>query len=223
MIGFSPIAPTGALILEAIDRMPSITFNLHWYSYRQQERPAMIAAQCPTTGPLRDRPTDKGPTCIALRAFERTLCAVAPDRVQPICFCLFGSRNPHDQCGCGRSGRLSTSTSNEAVALLPQGSSLLPPILRERLETPGREPSAPAWLESWPSGLPEWPTRPAASTFAVALWLHICWRPGDLGSYGGPAIAAVGPGLTTGFPRRQCPMRSITAFLKAKLLAGAGR
>ncbi|MEB3199517.1 MAG: aldo/keto reductase [Synechococcaceae cyanobacterium] len=167
-IGFSTHAPL-PLILEAIasDRFDYI--NLHWYWIRQDNQPAIEAATARDMGVFLISPTDKGGHLHSPSPRLLELCAPLHPIVFHDLFCLsspgihtlsVGARQPSD-----------LTLHLQAVQLLPQAGSLLPPIL-SRLEQARRQALGDAWLSSWQQGLPSWQQTPGEINLPVLLWLH---------------------------------------------------
>jgi len=136
-------------------------------------------------------------------AFERTLCAVAPDRVHDL-FCSRPSRNPHDQCGAAGSARIFRTPLEASGVCWPAGSFACPTVTLEN--GPGRDPRRRLAGEFGPGAWPEWPDTPGGITPCRCC----IWAPQSAGGLGsgealrrGPRYGApvCGPGLNHSVPR----------------------
>lgn len=167
-VGFSTHASL-PLILAAIESDAFDYVNLHWYFIRQDNEPAIIAAQAHDMGVFLISPTDKGGHLHTPSEQLRELCSPLDPIVFNDLFCL--TQNGVHTISVGASRPEDLNLHLEAVGLLDQASILLPPIL-ERLEKQRLEALGDSWLTSWRQGLPEWHHTPGEINLPVLLWLH---------------------------------------------------
>jgi predicted aldo/keto reductase-like oxidoreductase len=189
-VGFSTHAPL-PLILEAIGSDGFDYINLHWYFIRQQNRPAIDAALAHDMGVFVISPTDKGGHLHTPSERLSALCAPLHPIVFNDLFCL--SAPGIHTISVGAAGPDDLDRHLEAVALLPQASELLPPIL-ERLEQARRDTLGEAWLSSWELGLPDWEHTPGGINLPVLLWLHNLVEAWDLEGFGRARYGLLGQG-----------------------------
>jgi predicted aldo/keto reductase-like oxidoreductase len=189
-VGFSTHAPL-PLILEAIETDAFDYINLHWYFIRQQNHPAIEAARAHDMGVFVISPTDKGGHLHSPSTRLRELCAPLHPIVFNDLFCLTAPGIHTISVGAANPADLDLHL--EAVALLPQASRLLPPIL-ERLERARVQSLGEPWLSSWQQGLPEWPQTPGGINLPVLLWLHNLLEAWDLEGYGRARYGLLGQG-----------------------------
>lgn len=189
-VGFSTHAPL-PLILEAIasDRFDYV--NLHWYFIRQDNRPAIEAAIAHDMGVFVISPTDKGGHLHSPSQRLLELCAPLHPIVFNDLFCLTAPGVHTISVGASRPDDLELH--RQAVALLPQAPTLLPPIV-ERLERARREALGDAWLASWDQGLPAWQDTPGQINVPTLLWLHNLLEAWDLQSYARARYGLLGAG-----------------------------
>ena len=178
-VGFSTHAPL-PLILEAIASDAFAYINLHWYFIRQENSPALEAARAHDMGVFLISPTDKGGHLHSPSERLLELCAPHHPIVVNDLFCLSHPAVHTISVGAAGSGDLERHL--QAVALLEQAPTLLPPIL-ERLEQARREALGGPWLASWQQGLPAWQQTPGQINLPVLLWLHNLLAAWDLESF----------------------------------------
>lgn len=178
-IGFSTHAPL-PLILAAIASDQFSYINLHWYYIRQDNTPAIAAAQRHDMGVFLISPTDKGGHLHSPSNRLLELC----DPLHPIVFndlfCLSQPGIHTLSVGAARPSDLDLH--RQAVALLPRAEELVAPILA-RLEAARRKALGESWLTSWHQGLPDWPDTPGQINLPVLLWLHTLLEAWDLESF----------------------------------------
>lgn len=178
-IGFSTHAPL-PLILAAIASDQFSYINLHWYYIRQDNTPAIAAAQRHDMGVFLISPTDKGGHLHSPSNRLLELC----DPLHPIVFndlfCLSQPGIHTLSVGAARPSDLDLH--RQAVALLPRAQELVAPILA-RLEAARRKALGESWLTSWHQGLPDWPDTPGQINLPVLLWLHTLLEAWDLESF----------------------------------------
>ena len=189
-VGFSTHAPL-PLILEAIASDGFDYINLHWYFIRQDNRPAIEAAQAHDMGVFVISPTDKGGHLHSPSPRMQELCAPLHPIVFNDLFCLTAPGIHTISVGAAQPQDLNLHL--QAVALLPQAAELLPPILA-RLEQARRDALDPAWLSSWQQGLPDWQDTPGQLNLPVLLWLHNLLEAWDLESFASARYGLLGAG-----------------------------
>ncbi|MEI6031864.1 MAG: aldo/keto reductase [Synechococcaceae cyanobacterium ELA739] len=167
-IGLSTHAPLPVL-LEAIHSDSFDYINLHWYFIRQDNSPALAAAQAHDMGVFVISPTDKGGHLHTPAPRFKALCEPLHPIIFNDLFCLSAPEIHTISVGAARPSDLDLHL--EAVALLSQAERLLPPIL-ERLEDARRQALDASWLASWDQGLPEWDETPGGLNLPMLLWLH---------------------------------------------------
>lgn len=189
-VGFSTHAAL-PLILEAIasDRFDYV--NLHWYFIRQDNRPAVDAAMAHDMGVFVISPTDKGGHLHSPSPRLLELCAPLHPIVFNDLFCLSAPGIHTISVGAARPDDLERHL--EAVALLPQADTLLPPIL-QRLEQARLEALGRPWLDTWQQGLPTWQDTPGEINLPTLLWLHNLLEAWDLQSYARARYGLLGAG-----------------------------
>ena len=189
-VGFSTHAPL-PLILEAIASDGFDYINLHWYFIRQDNGPAIEAARAHDMGVFVISPTDKGGHLHSPSPRLLELCAPLHPIVFNDLFCLAAPGVHTISVGAAQPQDLDLHL--QAVALLPQASELLPPILA-RLEQAQHEALGRAWLSSWDQGLPRWQDTPGQINLPVLLWLHNLLEAWDLESFARARYGLLGAG-----------------------------
>ncbi len=189
-VGFSTHGPL-PLILEAIASDAFDYVNLHWYFIRQDNGPAIEAAQAHDMGVFVISPTDKGGHLHSPSQRLRELCAPLHPIVFNDLFCLSVPGIHTISVGAARPQDLALHL--EAVELLEQAGALLPPI-EARLEQARLEALGPDWLASWHEGLPEWNETPGGLNLPVLLWLHNLVEAWDLQSFARARYGLLGNG-----------------------------
>jgi hypothetical protein len=167
-VGFSTHAPL-PVILEAIASDAFSYINLHWYYIKQENSPALDAALAQDMGVFLISPTDKGGHLHTPSARLLELCAPHHPIVVNDLFCLSHPAVHTISVGAAKVADLELHL--QAVALLEEAPSLLPPIL-DRLERARLEALGAPWLASWREGLPAWEQTPGQINVPVLLWLH---------------------------------------------------
>ena len=178
-VGFSTHAPL-PVILEAIASDAFSYINLHWYYVRQDNSPALEAARAHDMGVFLISPTDKGGHLHTPSERLVELCAPHHPIVVNDLFCLSHPAVHTLSVGASCPGDLDLHL--QAVALLEQAPTLLPPIL-ERLEGARLEALGAPWLASWREGLPPWEQTPGHINLPVLLWLHNLLAAWDMEGY----------------------------------------
>jgi predicted aldo/keto reductase-like oxidoreductase len=167
-VGFSTHGPL-ELIQQAIQSDAFDYINLHWYFIRQDNRPAVEAAIARDMGVFVISPTDKGGHLHTPTPRLLELCAPLHPIVFNDLFCLNTPGIHTISVGAARPEDLELHL--EAVRLLPQAATLLPPIVA-RLEQARRDALGEPWLRSWQDGLPAWQHTPGEINLPILLWLH---------------------------------------------------
>jgi predicted aldo/keto reductase-like oxidoreductase len=189
-VGFSTHAPL-PLLLEAIDSDRFDYVNLHWYLIRQDNRPAIDAAIARDMGVFVISPTDKGGHWHTPSARLCALCEPLPPIVFHDLFCLRAPGIHTLSLGASRPEDLALHL--QAVALLPEADTLVPPIL-ERLEAARRAALGADWLATWQRGLPAWQDTPGRINLPVLLWLHNLLEAWDLEGFARARYRLLGHG-----------------------------
>jgi predicted aldo/keto reductase-like oxidoreductase len=189
-VGFSTHGPL-PLILEAIASDAFDYVNLHWYFIRQDNGPAIEAAQAHDMGVFVISPTDKGGHLHSPSPRLLELCAPLHPIVFNDLFCLNAPGVHTISVGAATPADLERHM--EAVALLPQADVLLPPI-QGRLERARLEALGADWLASWQTGLPPWQETPGEINLPVLLWLHNLVQAWDLQSFARARYGLLGGG-----------------------------
>ena len=167
-VGFSTHGPT-ALIVDAINTDAFDYVNLHWYFIRQDNAPALSAAQRHDMGVFIISPTDKGGHLHTPSVRMLELCAPLHPIVFNDLFCLSDPRVHTISVGAANPGDLDLHL--EAVGLLDQADVLIPPIA-DRLQRAARAALGGDWCDTWRQGLPDWQHTPGQINLPVLLWLH---------------------------------------------------
>lgn len=189
-VGFSSHAPLEVL-LEAIasDRFDFV--NLHWYYIRQNNGPAIEAARRHDMGVFVISPTDKGGH---LHTPSERLLALC-DPLHPIVFndlfCLSQPGLHTISVGAARPEDFDRHL--QAVDLLPEAGTLLPPI-QARLEQARLEALGADWLATWWQGLPPWQDTPGGLNLPVLLWLYNLVEAWDLVGFARARYGLLGQG-----------------------------
>ncbi|MGL6132670.1 MAG: aldo/keto reductase [Prochlorococcaceae cyanobacterium] len=189
-IGFSTHAAL-ELICEAIASDAFDYVNLHWYFIRQANRPAIDLAIAHDMGVFVISPTDKGGHLHSPSQRISALCAPLHPIVFNDLFCLSAPGIHTISVGAARPEDLHRHL--EAVALLDQAGTLLPPLL-ERLEAARLAALGDPWLSSWDQGLPHWSQTPGEINIPVLLWLHNLLEAWDLESFARARYGLLGNG-----------------------------
>ena len=178
-VGFSTHGPT-EVIMAAIETDAFDYLNLHWYYIRQDNHPAITAAQRHDMGVFIISPTDKGGHLHSPSACLLELCAPLHPIVFNDLFCLAQPGVHTISVGAAHPGDLQLHL--QAVARLEEAPRLLPPICR-RLEREQQKRLGAEWVRSWRQGLPPWQDTPGQLNLAALLWLYNLWAGWDLDSY----------------------------------------
>ena len=178
-VGFSTHAETS--VIEAAIKTDAFDYvNLHWYYIRQDNEPALIAAQRHDMGVFIISPTDKGGHLHTPSLLLKQLCAPLHPIVFNDLFCLQDSRVHTISVGASRPSDLDLHL--EAVGQLDQAESLIAPI-QDRLQAQARKALGEPWLMTWREGLPHWQDTPGGLNLPVLLWLHNLVEAWDLEGY----------------------------------------
>lgn len=167
-VGFSTHGPTD-LILDTIATDAFDYVNLHWYFIRQDNDPALTAAQCHDMGVFIISPTDKGGHLHTPSERLLSLCEPLHPIVFNDLFCLSDPRVHTISVGAANPGDLDLHL--EAVSLLDQADGLIKPIA-SRLQDAVRSSLGQSWCDTWHQGLPPWDQTPGEINLPVLLWLH---------------------------------------------------
>jgi len=178
-VGCSTHAPL-PVILEAIASDAFAYINLHWYYIRQDNSPALEAARAHDMGVFLISPTDKGGHLHTPSTRLVELCVPHHPIVVNDLFCL--SHPAVHTLSVGASCARDLELHVQAVALLEQASTVLPPIL-ERLERARVDALGAPWLATWNQGLPPWQQTPGHINLPVLLWLHNLLAAWDMEGY----------------------------------------
>ena len=178
-VGFSTHGPTD-VIMAAIETDVFDYVNLHWYYIRQDNHPAIVAAQRHDMGVFIISPTDKGGHLHSPSACLLELCTPLHPIVFNDLFCLAEPGVHTISVGAAHAGDLELHL--QAVEQLKDAPQLLPPIL-QRLERERQERLGTEWMHSWREGLPHWKDTPGQMNLPILLWLYNLWAGWDLESY----------------------------------------
>ena len=178
-VGFSTHGETS--VIEAAINSDAFDYvNLHWYYIRQDNEPALIAAQRHDMGVFIISPTDKGGHLHTPSLLLKQLCAPLHPIVFNDLFCLSDPRVHTISVGASRPSDLDLHL--EAARQLDTAGSLISPI-QDRLQTQALEALGEPWLMTWRQGLPHWKDTPGGINLSVLLWLHNLIEAWDLESY----------------------------------------
>ena len=178
-VGFSTHAET-SVIEAAINSNAFDYVNLHWYYIRQDNEPALVAAQRHDMGVFIISPTDKGGHLHTPSLLLKQLCAPLHPIVFNDLFCLRDPRVHTISVGASRPSDLDLHL--EAVGQLDRAGALISPI-QDRLQSQALEALGEPWLMTWREGLPHWKDTPGGINLSVLLWLHNLIEAWDLESY----------------------------------------
>ena len=178
-VGFSTHGETS--VIEAAINSDAFDYvNLHWYYIRQDNEPALIAAQRHDMGVFIISPTDKGGHLHTPSLLLKQLCAPLHPIVFNDLFCLRDPRVHTISVGASRPGDLDLHL--EAVRQLDTAEVLISPI-QDRLQAQAQSALGEPWLMTWREGLPHWTDTPGGINLPVLLWLHNLIEAWDLESY----------------------------------------
>ena len=178
-VGFSTHGETS--VIEAAINSDAFDYvNLHWYYIRQDNEPALIAAQRHDMGVFIISPTDKGGHLHTPSLLLKQLCAPLHPIVFNDLFCLRDPRVHTISVGASRPSDLDLHL--EAVQQLDTAGALISPI-QDRLQTQALQALGEPWLMTWREGLPHWKDTPGNINLPVLLWLHNLIEAWDLESY----------------------------------------
>ena len=178
-VGFSTHGETS--VIEAAINSDAFDYvNLHWYYIRQDNEPALIAAQRHDMGVFIISPTDKGGHLHTPSLLLQQLCAPLHPIVFNDLFCLRDPRVHTISVGASRPGDLDLHL--EAVRQLDKAEALISPI-QDRLQAQAQSALGEPWLMTWREGLPHWTDTPGGINLPVLLWLHNLIEAWDLESY----------------------------------------
>ncbi|MEB3253316.1 MAG: aldo/keto reductase [Synechococcus sp.] len=189
-VGFSTHGPT-ELIVASCDSGAFDYVNLHWYYIRQDNSPALDAAQRQDMGVFIISPTDKGGHLHTPSQRLLDLC----DPLHPIVFndlfCLSDPRVHTISVGAARPEDLDLHL--EAVHRLADAAALIAPV-HQRLQQAAIERLGGDWMSSWHQGLPRWQETPGDINLPVLLWLHNLLEAWDLEGYARARYRLLGSG-----------------------------
>ena len=178
-VGFSTHGETS--VIEAAINSDAFDYvNLHWYYIRQDNEPALIAAQRHDMGVFIISPTDKGGHLHTPSLLLKQLCAPLHPIVFNDLFCLRDPRVHTISVGASRPSDLDLHL--EAVQQLDTAGALISQI-QDRLQTQALQALGEPWLMTWREGLPHWKDTPGNINLPVLLWLHNLIEAWDLESY----------------------------------------
>ena len=178
-VGFSTHGETS--VIEAAINSDAFDYvNLHWYYIRQDNEPALAAAQRHDMGVFIISPTDKGGHLHTPSQLLKQLCAPLHPIVFNDLFCLRDPRVHTISVGASRPSDLDLHL--EAVRQLDTAGALIAPI-HDRLQTQALRALGEPWLMTWREGLPHWKDTPGGINLPVLLWLHKLSEAWDLESY----------------------------------------
>ena len=178
-VGFSTHGETS--VIEAAINSDAFDYvNLHWYYIRQDNEPALNAAQRHDMGVFIISPTDKGGHLHTPSLLLKQLCAPLHPIVFNDLFCLRDPRVHTISVGASRPGDLDLHL--EAVGQLDSAEALIAPI-EDRLHAQALRALGEPWLMTWREGLPHWKDTPGGINLSVLLWLHNLMEAWDLESY----------------------------------------
>ena len=178
-VGFSTHGETS--VIEAAINSDAFDYvNLHWYYIRQDNEPALAAAQCHDMGVFIISPTDKGGHLHTPSQLLKQLCAPLHPIVFNDLFCLRDPRVHTISVGASRPSDLDLHL--EAVRQLDTAGALIAPI-HDRLQTQALRALGEPWLMTWREGLPHWKDTPGGINLPVLLWLHNLIEAWDLEGY----------------------------------------
>ena len=178
-VGFSTHGETS--VIEAAINSDAFDYvNLHWYYIRQDNEPALAAAQRHDMGVFIISPTDKGGHLHTPSLLLKQLCAPLHPIVFNDLFCLRDPRVHTISVGASRPSDLDLHL--EAVRQLDTAGALIAPI-HDRLQTQALRALGEPWLMTWREGLPLWKDTPGGINLPVLLWLHNLIEAWDLEGY----------------------------------------
>lgn len=178
-VGFSTHGETS--VIEAAINSDAFDYvNLHWYYIRQDNEPALVAAQRHDMGVFIISPTDKGGHLHTPSLLLKQLCAPLHPIVFNDLFCLRDPRVHTISVGASRPSDLDLHL--EAVRQLDTAGALIAPI-QDRLQTQALKALGEPWLMTWREGLPHWKDTPGGINLPVLLWLHNLIEAWDLEGY----------------------------------------
>ena len=178
-VGFSTHGETS--VIEAAINSDAFDYvNLHWYYIRQDNEPALAAAQRHDMGVFIISPTDKGGHLHTPSLLLKQLCAPLHPIVFNDLFCLRDPRVHTISVGASRPSDLDLHL--EAVRQLDTAGALIAPI-HDRLQTQALRALGEPWLMTWREGLPHWKDTPGGINLPVLLWLHNLIEAWDLEGY----------------------------------------
>ena len=178
-VGFSTHGDTS--VIEAAIHSDAFDYvNLHWYYIRQDNEPAIAAAQRHDMGVFIISPTDKGGHLHTPSLLLQQLCAPLHPIVFNDLFCLRDLRVHTISVGASKPGDLDLHL--EAAQQLDSAETLIAPI-EDRLRDQALQVLGEPWLMSWREGLPHWKDTPGGINLPVLLWLHNILEAWDLESY----------------------------------------
>ncbi len=154
--------------------------NLHWYYINQQNWPAILDAHARDMGVFIISPADKGGMLYNPPPRLVELCTPLIPMVFNDLFCLSHPEVHTLSVGAARPSDFDAHV--EALNLLDQADTLLPPIL-DRLEQAAIERLGAEWYHTWQQGLPDYQETPGNINIATILWLWNLAQAYDLVDY----------------------------------------
>ncbi len=154
--------------------------NLHWYYINQQNWPAILDAHARDMGVFIISPADKGGMLYNPPPRLVELCTPLSPMVFNDLFCLSHPEVHTLSVGAARPSDFDAHV--EALNLLDQADTLLPPIL-ERLEQAAIERLGAEWYHTWQQGLPDYQNTPGNINIPTILWLWNLAQAYDLVDY----------------------------------------
>ncbi len=189
-LGFSTHGPL-EVILAAIETGRFSYVNLHWYYINQTNWPAIKAARDRDMGVFIISPADKGGKLYNPPPKLVELCQpLSPMQFNDL-FCLAHPEVHTLSIGAARPSDFAAHV--EAVALLDQADTLLPPIVA-RLEQALIDSLGETWAKTWHVGLPKPEDTPGHINIPTILWLRNLVLAYDMLEYGKARYNLLGSG-----------------------------
>ncbi len=167
-VGFSTHGST-ELIVRAINTDEFDYVNLHWYFIRQDNEPALDAAEKLDLGVFIISPTDKGGHLHTPSLKLLELCSPLHPIVFNDLFCLRDPRVHTISVGAARPEDLDLHL--QAIRLLDSADIYVPDI-QKKLYDEALIALGENWLTTWHIGLPTWNETPGEINIPILLWLH---------------------------------------------------
>ncbi len=189
-VGFSTHGPT-ELIVQAIETNAFDYVNLHWYFIRQENTPALEAAERFDLGVFIISPTDKGGHLHSPSKKLLDLCSPFHPIVFNDLFCLRDNRIHTISVGAARPQDLNLHL--EAIGLMDKAEEIVP-MVEDRLWEEARSTLGGDWLDTWHEGLPSWDKTPGNINIPILLWLNNLIEAWGMESYAKARYALLGQG-----------------------------